>query len=122
MRTVLFLTGPMTGVPDANRGSFVEAEHDLHHAGYITINPYSLFAELTKQGQSHDEVYRLTQRHCVRLLTHADGIATLPGYENSRGARLAISIAEVIDIPVLPVARWLERADVTVHEEPLLPH
>lgn len=38
-----------------------------------------------------------------------DGIAVLPGWECSRGARLEVDVAHALRLPVLPVDQWIAR-------------
>lgn len=39
---------------------------------------------------------------------HADGVATLPGWENSKGAQAEVALARALNLKVAPVEGFLE--------------
>jgi hypothetical protein len=74
----IYLSGPMTGLPDENRPAFNAEAARLRALGYQVENP----AELNPPG---------TPRHiCMRVdiqaLLGCDTIALLPGWTDSAGA------------------------------------
>lgn len=76
----IYLSGPMTGVPDENRPAFNAEAARLRALGYQVENP----AELNPPG---------TPRHiCMKVdiqaLLGCDTIALLPGWIDSAGATL----------------------------------
>ena len=96
----LYLSGPMTGIPGLNRPSFAAVEHFLTEAGYQVTNP--------AHNDVPDEAPRAEHlRADLRVLLDCDGVATLPGYTRSRGARLEVRVAAGLDMPVKPWQRWL---------------
>ena len=93
----IYISGPMTGIePREYRRRFREAEAILRRHGYGCINPcrvwpcrfpwlYRLMNALLGKRLAYAVVlcYAL-----LLLMTRADGIAMLPGWEQSRGARI----------------------------------
>jgi hypothetical protein len=93
----IYISGPMTGIePREYRRRFREAEAILRRHGYGCINPcrvwpcrfpwlYRLMNALLGKRLAYAVVlcYDL-----LLLMTRADGIAILPGWEQSRGARI----------------------------------
>ena len=100
----LYIAGPMTGLPEFNFPAFDAAEDVIRAAGFDTRNPARHGAG--DPGQTWADYMR---RDIPDLLA-CDGIALLPGWENSRGARLEVYIADALGMPICPVAKWLERA------------
>lgn len=90
-RTV-YLSGPMTGCPDLNYPAFFAAESFAQAQGFLPINP----------ARDAPEGWTWTQymRRSLRLLTDADEIWMLPGWEQSRGARLEHTVAAGLELRI----------------------
>ena len=75
---ILFLSGPMTGLPDYNRAEFNRVAALLGATpNMIVLNPAVL-----PDGMSHDKYLHI----CKAMIDAADCVAALPGWEISRGA------------------------------------
>lgn len=96
----VYISGPMTGRPDNNIDEFNEAEDLLLKAGYWVLNP-------TSNGLSDSASYEDHMRADLRMLSVADALAFLPDWEKSRGARLEIEVAHVLNIPTRPVSDYV---------------
>lgn len=88
----VYIAGPMTGIEDFNFPAFHAAAAHLRANGYEVVNPAEVNPDTT-----------LTWEQCMRLdipqLCTCDAIALLPGWENSRGARLECHLAEALGMP-----------------------
>lgn len=80
------LSGPMTGLPELNFSAFAAMTANLRDAGHTVTNP----AELNPDGGSWNDC----MRRDIAALMDCDTVATLPGREHSKGARLDVLIAE----------------------------
>lgn len=49
-------------------------------------------------------------RRDLSMLSACNGIALLPGWERSRGARLEVAWADALQMPVRAVEDWIEEA------------
>lgn len=87
----VFISGPMTGLPEYNRPAFDKAATLLAERGYDVANPADL-------GIVEDWKWRDYLRHSLRLLLGCDAIYTLPGWESSRGAVLEVRVATDLDL------------------------
>jgi len=97
MKRKIYLSGPMTGIePREYRRRFREAETILRRHGYGCINPcrvwpcrfpwlYRLMNALLGKRLTYAVILAYD---LILLMTRADGIAMLPGWEQSRGARI----------------------------------
>lgn len=117
---ILYIAGPITGV-DGYESLFARADEALRFTGYETRNPtkcaplrtplekakpYSRFAPGRRPPEPSWHDY---MRQCLRTIAQVDAVALLDGWEESRGASWEHRIAtEVLAIPCLPVAEWLE--------------
>ena len=100
----IYLSGPMTGLPDFNRSAFNEAARALRAYGFPVINP----AEL---NTADDGSWQACMRVCLKALPDADVLALLPGWESSNGAHLELHIAHRIGIQVMQIAEILEASE-----------
>lgn len=98
--TLLYLAGPMTGQPDHNYPAFNAAAARLRADGYTVANPAEAgkvdgweWADYVKRG--------------LRAMLHCDGVALLPGWHESRGARLEYDVAHALKMRGMPVDDWL---------------
>ena len=98
----------MTGLPENNYPAFHEAARTLRAKGHAVVNP----AEIHPHGRLRRLLHRVLRalrltrgqptaptwadymRADIRALVACEAIALLPGWEQSRGARREVSIAE----------------------------
>ena len=97
MKRKVYLSGPMTGIePREYRRRFREAEAILRRHGYGCINPcrvwpcrfpwlYRLMNALLGRRLTYAVILAYD---LILLMTRADGIAMLPGWQASRGAQI----------------------------------
>lgn len=111
----LYLSGPVTDIEDDNLSAFEIAQKELEAAGYLTDKPH----DLVDREDSHEtamllcvnELTERTQKTGIRYpVPYYDGLALLPGWEQSEGARLEKAVAEACGIPCKTVDEWLEVA------------
>ena len=99
----LYLSGPMSGHPDLNFPAFFREASCLEQCGYEVCNPATLNPY---QGASPAECLRVD----LAALLECDGVAVLPDWEASAGARLEVQVANSCGIPVATVQGWVARS------------
>lgn len=100
----VYVAGPMTGLPDFNYPAFFHAAEQLAAAGIEPINP------ARAEGREGCTTWLDFMRLSLIDIAACDGIAILPGHQNSRGARLEVTIADALGLPVRRVEAWIEVA------------
>lgn len=108
---VIYLSGPMTGLPDWNYPAFHTWAAVLRNAGHTVANPAENFG-----GDPHAGPRAMFMRKDIAMLLNAEAVAVLPGWERSKGATLEVAIARELDLPVLDI-RTMEPYHETVLEE-----
>lgn len=95
----IYLSGPMTGIEQSNFPEFHRWAAILRAQGFEVVSP----AEIQEAG-----TWELCLREDLRELCTCDGIALMPGWENSRGANLELHVAHRLGMKVLqlPVAQF----------------
>lgn len=91
---IVYISGPMTGLPDFNRPAFDAAESLLESKGHRVFNPAR-----HPDGYTWNTYMRLA----LSDLKHATAVVTLPGHQESRGARLELQIAEALNMKIAPI-------------------
>jgi hypothetical protein len=100
----VYISGPMTGLPDLNFPAFHAAAAKLRAAGYEAINP-------AEHEEAPGKAWADYLRKDIRLLMDCTGVALLPGWEQSKGARLERHIAIELGMTVGPLDGWLVCAE-----------
>lgn len=106
----IYAIGPVTGKPDGNRAAFDAARRTLKAAGYYVQIPHDYIAAGTPWDWAMAvSIHQLTAHGTMGEL-ELDGVALLPGWEDSKGACLEKQVAEAIGLPVKAVDEWAEAA------------
>ncbi len=100
----IYVSGPMSHLPNNNVPAFNAATKLLRKKGYKVVNP----AELDKEETCR--TWEQCLRRDIRHLTTCTDIATLKGYKKSRGATLEIHIGRALSFKVHPVGYYLKRS------------
>jgi hypothetical protein len=88
----VYLSGPMTGLPDLNTPAFTAVAAMLRARGIVVFNPAE-HEHLTWEGA--------LARDLATILTGGiDALVMLKGWEQSRGARLETYTAAVMGLPI----------------------
>lgn len=112
MKRKVYLSGPMTGIePREYRRRFREAEAILRRHGYGCINPCRVWAcrwpwiyRAMEWALGKHLAYSVVLCYDLLLLmTRADGIAMLPGWQASRGAQIENYVAR--HFPLMGISR-----------------
>jgi len=88
----IYLSGPMTGIPENNFPAFNHWASKLRADGYEVVRPAEIQEEAT---------WELCLRADVRELCTCAAIALMPGWESSKGANLELHIAHRLGMRVM---------------------
>jgi hypothetical protein len=97
--TTVYLSGPMSGLPDNNFPTFHAAAHALRKIGYEVINPAEFTTDVT--GLQQDEAWRKFMQEDIKALVDCQAIVMLPAWTESRGATLERNIAIGLSMRVM---------------------
>ena len=95
----LYLAGPMSGIQECNYPAFARNARFLREAGYEVVNP--------ADSQLHAAHYVDFLREDLRNMLDCEGVAVLPEWEFSAGARNEVMVAGLLRMPVQTVGHWL---------------
>lgn len=93
----IYLSGPMTGLPNLNFPAFHAAAAKLRARGLEVVNPAEINPDT---GMSWEECMRAD----IKALCDCQALAMLPGWERSNGAHLEVHIAHRLGLQILAVA------------------
>ena len=92
----VYISGPMTGLPDLNFPEFHAAARRLRKCGYEVVNP----AELSPDPGTS---WAACLREDIKALCDCDYLVLLQGWEGSKGAHLEVEIAHRIGVRIVPL-------------------
>jgi hypothetical protein len=91
---VVYLSGPITGLPLGNRTEFIRAAEMLTEQGYSVLNPHNNF------GGRLDLARHRYMKADIGLLLGAELLIALPGWRGSKGCRTEVQVAFEIGLTV----------------------
>lgn len=98
----IYLFGPMRGLPDWNFPAFDAARERLEKLGHEVFCPARLFRAMPYVREDTQD-----RRHLVHVISQdllciqaADGLAGLPGWEDSAGSTVEVSMALFLGLPI----------------------
>ena len=106
----LYLSGPITGIEDYGP-RFAAAADQLEAVGYTVVNPATI-------GDRPGWLWADYMRAALQLMCNCQGVALLPGWQESKGARLEREVADRLSMPTTTVDGWL--SDTLLAARPLL--
>jgi hypothetical protein len=106
----LYIAGPMSGIPQFNFPAFLAAAELLREQGFDVICPAEIDNEEDGGLAMESECGNLSEtektwgdflmRDVKIIADEADGVVLLPGWADSRGARLETFVAVQVQKPV----------------------
>jgi len=104
----IYISGPMTGIPEHNYPAFNKAARELRKVGYEVVNPAELDGETEIPWEDclRRDLHEIVG--CLKSKNGCKGIATLSGWKDSKGATLEVFVAKELRLPVYPVEHFLE--------------
>lgn len=88
---VVYISGPMTGLPEYNYPAFIKAKKMLEEKGYVVLSPHEAPKSESWEGY---------MRHDLKLVCDSHVICMLPGWKKSRGALLEKLVADNLGLDV----------------------
>lgn len=105
----VYLSGPISGLPMDNRDLFEHYRRAaLEHGAQSAIVPHDLFEEVDTTGYKWEDYMKV----CIAALLGAEVILLLPGWQDSRGAKLEAEVAQGIGIPRIYYTELAEKENV----------
>lgn len=99
MRKRVYVSGPMTGLPDLNRKEFMEAEQLIREHGCKPVNPARI-------GQRHGWTWADYMLSSLNMMLKCDEVVLLPGWRESKGVQVEIDLAQRLGMPVVELAEF----------------
>jgi hypothetical protein len=88
----LYLSGPMTGVENFNHELFNRVAAEFRMVGFEVCSPSEFFdGDTTREREDY-------MREAFKYLLEADTVVILPGWEQSKGARIEITVAQELGL------------------------
>lgn len=100
----IYLSGPMTGLPDLNYPAFVAATTQLRSRGHEVYNPAEWEDENNFGKFNHLLAF---DDYCRYIVRDADVVLVLPGWDISAGALGETGVARAVRKPVRTLEEFL---------------
>lgn len=100
----LYLSGPMTGIPEKNKPEFDRCSEALRNMGHEVVVP-----EPVENADPGTNDYDSCLRQDLIDMLGCEAVITLEGWHNSRGARLEVSTAIQVGMRVANFSQFMRR-------------
>lgn len=104
---IIYISGPMSGYLNKNYDAFNEAAAKLRMQGYEVLNP-------AEPPEIDGWEWADYMRRDIVMLMEADTIATLPNWDQSRGAKIEVDLAKNLGMNVIEVISLLKEEMIKV--------
>jgi hypothetical protein len=118
-KKVVYLSGPMSGYPQANYPAFNRAAGLLRAEGHRVYNP----AEFPHSGGPETFPLRVAfASYCSFICLEADTICLLDGWERSLGVSAELALAKNCKLDIVHFADGAQTWTPWRCDDPILPH
>ena len=99
----VYLSGPMTGYVAHNFPAFIAAAAGLRMLGYAVLSPAEKDLQAGFDPASDGEGFdlRAALEWDVEAVMQADAVVVLPGWEDSPGCAIEVTVAKALGKPVV---------------------
>jgi len=108
---VIYIAGPMRGLPQFNFPAFLKADKVLKSKGWETRNPAvkdldvgfdptDMKGTMAEMVEANFDMREAITWDLLSIINECDAVALLPGWRNSRGAITEYALARFLDLPV----------------------
>lgn len=101
----IYISGPMTGLPDLNFPAFHDAAAKLRALGHEVTNPAEKQEE-NDPSMTWMDYMRLDI--AMMMLNKCDAVALLQGYGHSKGAMTELNLAQSLGFDIRTIEDWLK--------------
>jgi hypothetical protein len=101
---IVYIAGPMTGLPEFNYPAFHQAAAELRVRGFRVLNPAD--TERDNPTPGIPQPWNWYMRRTLRMVIGSDAVCLLPGWQGSRGALLEVEVAEALGLDVRTLDEW----------------
>ncbi|MCK9331144.1 MAG: DUF4406 domain-containing protein [Candidatus Cloacimonetes bacterium] len=91
---IIYICGPITGMPNGNAKLFEDAEDWYINQGHMVINPHNIGNHLGNVSETE-----IVKNELASITTIVDVIALLPGWQNSRYGLVEVATGIASAIP-----------------------
>ncbi len=102
----VYLSGPITGTKNYEK-NFSIAERYFSERGHRVTNPVRIGKLLEELHEGQEPSWSEYMKEDVKALADCDAIAMLPGWNDSRGARLERQVADALGLLETRVPAYL---------------
>ncbi len=95
----IYLSGPMTGRPDYNFPLFNKIAEELRQRHHEVLNPAELHPDVVPGTWKWTEYLKSD----IKAMMDYDTLVLLPEWDTSRGARVELNLADVLEYHVFEV-------------------
>ena len=88
-KTKVYISGPMTGLPEYNYPAFDAMEAALKAKGFDPVSPVKVCEGMTHDTSTWEDFMRAN----IKAMMDCDGVIFLHGWPNSKGARIEHALA-----------------------------
>lgn len=108
MKRTIYLSGPITGMPEKNHPLFMSVARRLRDMGHRVYNP----REFTWEGEFPKR--KAFAEYCAFICNEAGTIVLLPGWERSLGCSAEVALAKNCSLEIIEWSDW----DAALNREP----
>lgn len=109
--SLIYISGPMTGIKDYNYPAFNAIAAQLREAGYKVANPAENSPPPCNSWQGY-------MRIAIKQMMDCDAVIMIDGWEKSKGANVEFELAVKVGIPTFFDCDFLSAKLSTVSTEP----
>lgn len=101
-----YLAGPMRGIEDFNYPLFNAAASELSKWGYVICNPADTDAEVHDDAVAAKNPLDVYMQRDLADVARTDAVFLLPGWEQSEGANIEVTVAWMLRHPVYTLPKF----------------